>query len=45
NSHLAMMSENPSSSLFTFLPALIIFTLTFLLVTAFRKGEGGDGIE
>jgi hypothetical protein len=40
-----MMSENPSGSLFSFLPPLIIFILTLIFVTSLRKEDGGEIIE
>ncbi len=45
NAHISLMSENPSSSIFTFLPPIIIFFLTFLFVTALRKEDGGEILE
>lgn len=42
NSHLSMMSENPSSSLFTFLPPLVIFLLTFAMAVTLRSGGEED---
>lgn len=45
NAHISLMSENPSSSIFTFLPPIIIFILTFLFVTALRKEDGGEILE
>tara|TARA_B110000116_G_scaffold94073_1_gene82066 strand:- start:181 stop:2541 length:2361 start_codon:yes stop_codon:yes gene_type:complete len=45
NAHISLMSENPSSSLFTFLPPIIIFFLTFLFVTALREEEEGEILE
>tara|TARA_A100001037_G_C15140895_1_gene633640 strand:- start:2659 stop:2907 length:249 start_codon:yes stop_codon:yes gene_type:complete len=42
NAHLSLMSENPTGSLFTFIPPLIIFILTLIFVTSLRKEEGGE---
>jgi hypothetical protein len=42
NAHLSMMSENPSSSLFTFLPPLVIFLLTFAMAVTLRSGGDED---
>ena len=45
NAHLSMMSENPTSSLFSFLPPVIIFLFTLIFVTSMRKEEGGEVLE
>ncbi len=44
NAHLAMMAEKPTSSLFTFLPPLIIFILSFLAVTSLRGQEDDENV-
>ena len=45
NAHLSMMSENPTGSLFSFLPPFIIFILTLIFVTSLRKEDGGEIVE
>ncbi len=43
--HLSMMSENPTSSLFTFLPPLIIFLVTLVAAANLGRKEGGELLE
>ena len=41
NAHLALMASNPTASLFSFLPPLVIFLIVFAIVVSIRS-RGGE---